>query len=87
MKYFTAEQARNINSWTKKEKRRLSKRIKEIAKQGYNHAKLKDCQDYTQTYKNHYIEWLSELGYLCYFNKEKDIIFVYFDAKEIQDNE
>jgi hypothetical protein len=47
MKYFTAQDARQITHLSKKEKRRLSRRIKEIVEAGFDYVQLKDAKDFS----------------------------------------
>jgi hypothetical protein len=56
MKYFTAKDAQQITHLSKKEKRQLSHRIKEIAKAGYDYAQLKNAKDFSMRYKEEYVK-------------------------------
>ena len=78
MAYFTAKNAQQVTHLSKKEKRRLSRRIKQIAKAGYDYAQLNNAKDFSMQYKKECVKWLTELGFICTTDEDNDTIKVYW---------
>lgn len=82
MKYFTAQDARQITHLSKKEKRRLSRRIKEIVEAGFDYVQLKDAKDFSMQYKEEYVKWLTELGFICITDEDSGAIKAYWRKEQ-----
>lgn len=79
MKYLTAWQAKRINGLSNKEKRQISRRLKEVVKTGANYATFEKTNDKSTQYIQELIAWLTDLGYYCKHDKYTHTIYIYWN--------
>lgn len=79
MRYLTAWQAKQINGLSNKEKRRISKRLKKVVKNGSNYAIFEKTNDKSTQYIQELITWLTDLGYYCKHDEYTHTIYIYWN--------
>lgn len=85
-RYFTAHDARVIEiartEPSKKIKKLFSRRIKEIVKQGSDHAEF-DIDGYKKTWRV-IVKWLESLGYTCCHSARYNKVYIYWNEEDLK---